>query len=149
MSDTRAESSGAPVTKLTSSGFAIVELLITLIIIGVAFGAFMITFTTIQNINKKALDINRANTLAFAKVQDYENQIFTSLPATTPTGTLQEVEDFSSSLPTTLASPRTGKVYVNSVSGSLKQVVVNIEFGGGSKRIIQYATFIQRNGMGR
>ncbi len=133
-----------------SSGFAIVELLITLIIIGVAFGAFTVTFTTIQNINKKALDVNQANSLAFAKVQEYENLNYASLPATTPTGSLQEIEDFGSSLPTTLQSPRVGKVYVNTVSGTLKQVVVNIEFGsGGDKRIIQYANFIQKNGLGR
>ena len=133
-----------------SSGFSVVELLITLIIIGTAFGAFMTTFTTIQNINKKALDINKASTLAFAKVQDYENLPYTSLPATSPAGTLVEVEDFGSSLPTTLESPRVGKVYINSVSGTLKHIVVTIEFGSGdTKRIIQYADMIQRNGIGR
>lgn len=132
------------------SGFAVVELLITLIIIGVAFGAFLITFTSIQNINKKALDINRANSVAFAKVQFYENMNYTSLPATTPTGTLQEVEDFSSSLSSTLEAPRVGKVYINTLSSTLKQVVVTIEFGSGAdKRIVQYADFIQRNGLGR
>jgi len=132
------------------SGFAIVELLITLIIIGVAYGAFMITFTTIQSINKKALDINKANTLAFAKVQEYENRNYTALPATAPTGTLQEVEDFSASLPTTLEAPRVGKVYINTNSSNLKQLVVTIEFGsGGAKRIVQYGDFIQKNGLGR
>lgn len=133
-----------------SRGFAVVELLITLIIIGVAFSAFMVTFTTIQNINKKALDISRANSVAFEKVQTYENMSYASLPATSPTGTLQEVEDFSSSLSNTLEAPRVGKVYINTLSASLKQVVVTIEFGSGaSKRVVQYADFIQRNGLGR
>ena len=133
-----------------SSGVAIIELLITLIIIGTAFGAFMVTFTTIQSINKKALDIARSNSIAFAKVEEYENKLFSNLPTTSPTGTLVEVEDFSSSLPATLEKPRSGKVYVNTVSGNLKQVVVNIQFGSGpSQRIIQYADFIQRNGLGR
>jgi Tfp pilus assembly protein PilE len=133
-----------------SQGFAVVELLITLVIIGVAFGAFLITFTSIQNINKKALDINRANTVAFEKVQTYENMNYTSLPATAPTGTLQEVEDFSSSLSATFEAPRVGKVYINTISSSLKQVVVTIEFGSGAdKRIVQYADFIQKNGLGR
>jgi len=133
-----------------SSGFAIVELLITLIIIGVAFGAFSVTFTTIQNINKKALDINKANTLAYSKLQEYENQQFTSLANTAPTGTLQQVEDFSSTLPTSFQKPRTGKAYINTLSGTLKEVVVTVEFGSGDdKRIVQYATFIQKNGLGR
>jgi prepilin-type N-terminal cleavage/methylation domain-containing protein len=132
------------------SGFAIVELLITLIIIGVAFGAFMVTFTTIQSINKKAQDISKANTLSFAKVQEYENKNYTTLPATAPIGTLQEVEDFSASLPTTMQSPRVGKVYINTISATLKQVVVTIEFGSGdTKRIVQYGDFIQRHGLGR
>ena len=133
-----------------SEGFAIVELLITLIIIGVAFGAFTVTFTTIQNINKKALDINKANTIAYSKLQEYENRLYTSLPATAPSGTLQQVEDFSTSLPTSFQSPRVGKAYVNTVSGSLKQIVVTVEFGNSDdKRIIQYATFVQKNGLGR
>jgi prepilin-type N-terminal cleavage/methylation domain-containing protein len=132
------------------SGFSIVELLITLVIIGITFGAFMVTFTTIQNINKKALDVAAANNVAFAKMQDYENQAFNTLPTTTPQGSLKMVEDFSSSLPTSLQSPRVGQVFVNTVSGSLKQVVVNVSFGsGGAQRQIQYANFIQSNGLGR
>lgn len=133
-----------------SAGIAIVELLITLIIIGTAFGAFMVTFTSIQNINKKAIDISRANNLAFSKVQEYENRLFDDIPTTPQPGSLIEVEDFSASLPTSMEAPREAKVYVNSVSGSLKQVVVDIRFGSGSgQRIIQYANFIQRNGVGR
>lgn len=132
------------------TGFSIVELLITLVIISTTFGAFMITFTTIQNINKKSIDINTANTIAFAKVQDYENRAFATIPTTSPTGSLQMVEDFSSSLPNTLETPRVGRVFVNTVSGNLKQVVVNITFGSGdSMRQIQYADFIHSNGLGR
>ncbi len=131
-------------------GFSIVELLITLVVIGVAFGAFLTTFTTIQNINKKTTDIQAANALAFAKIQEYENKNFTSLPATTPTGSLQQVENFSASLPSYLQSPRSGIVYVNTVSATLKQVVVDIKFGSGAtERQIQYANFVQKNGLGR
>lgn len=131
-------------------GFSIVELLITLIIIATAFGAFMVTYTTIQNINKKAVDVNKANALAFAKVQEYENKSFASLPNTTPTGSLQQVEDFSSTLPNSLESPRVGRVYINTLSGNLKQIVVTIQFGSGSaQRLIQYGDFIQRNGIGQ
>jgi prepilin-type N-terminal cleavage/methylation domain-containing protein len=135
---------------VNQTGFSLVELLITMLVIGVLFGAFLITFTSIQNINKKALDINTANTIAYAKVQEYENKDFTSLPNTTPTGSLVQVEDFSSSLPNSLESPRVATVSVNTMSTTLKQVVVNIQFGGGpSQRTIQYADFIQKNGLGR
>lgn len=131
-------------------GFSVLELLITLIVIGVVFGAFMTTFTSIQSINKKAIDVSGTNALAFAKVQEYENKDFSDIATTTPSGSLVEVEDFSSSLPTNLESPRTGKVYVNTMSPTLKQVVVDINFGSGpTQRIIQYATLIQKNGLGR
>lgn len=134
----------------TDGGFAVVELLITLIIIGVTFGAFTIAFTSIQTINKKATDVIDANQIAFSKVQEYENKSFANLQNTTPTGTLVEVENFSSSLPTRLESPRVGKVYVNTVSPTLKQVVVTIEFGNGaSTRRVQYGNFIQAQGIGR
>lgn len=133
-----------------SDGIAIIELLITLIIIGTAFGAFMATFTTIQNINKKAIDLSKANALAYAKVEEYENKNFNTLPTTTPTNSLVEVEDFSASLPTTMEKPRVGKVYVNTLSNSLRQVVVTITFGSGpSQRQVQYGNFIQKNGLGR
>lgn len=133
-----------------SSGFSIVELLITLIVIGIVFGAFMVTFTAIQSIHKKSTDMHAANTLAFAKVQQYENTSFNNLPNTTPQNSLQSVEDFSSSLPTYLASPRSGTVYINTVSPSLKQVIVNISYGSGSgQQTVQYANFIQKNGLGR
>ncbi len=133
-----------------SSGFSIVELLITLIVIGVVFGAFMVTFTSIQSINKKSTDMHAANTLAFAKAQQYENTAFNNLPNTTPQNSLQQVENFSSSLPSYLPSPRTATVHINTISPTLKQVVVNISYGsGGNQQIVQYANFIQKNGLGR
>ncbi len=132
------------------SGFSIVELLITLIIISMAFGAFMVAFTSIQGINKKALDINSANETAYSKLQEYENKTFATLPVTAPTGTLIEIEDFSSTLNTTLEKPRTAKVYVNTKSPTLKHVVVSIKFGNGAdQRIVEFSTLIQKNGLGQ
>lgn len=131
-------------------GFSIVELLITLIVISVAFGAFMVTFTSIQGINKIALDVNAANQAGYAKLQEYENKDFTNLPSTSPSGTLVQVEDFTSSLNTTIVGPRSGIVYVNSISPTLKQVVVSVKFGTGTaQRDIEFASLIQKNGLGR
>ncbi len=132
------------------TGFSIVELLITLIIIAVAFGAFMVTFTSIQGINKKSIDINNATESAYTKLQEYENKSFSTLPTTSPSGTLVQVEDFSSSVPAGLEKPYTALVYVNTQSPTLKQVVVSIKFGSGSgQRVIEFGTLIQKNGLGR
>ncbi len=136
--------------KKSGSGFATIELLVTLIVIGIVFSAFVTTFVAIQNINKKAGDVQTANALAFEKVQQYENTIYTSLTDTSPNGTLVEVEDFSTDLPQSLQPPRVGKVYINSVSPTLKHIVVSVKYGStGSEQDIQYATFIQRNGLGQ
>jgi len=134
----------------SSHGFTVVELLITLVVIGVLFTSFTTTFAGLENISKKGNDVTLASTQAFSKLQTYENLNYTSLPTTAPAGTLVEVEDFSGSLPTSLESPRVGKVYVNSSTSSMKQVLVRVTFGSGSsQRFIEYVTFIQKNGVGR
>lgn len=135
---------------MNNGGFSTVELLVTLIAISIIFGAFTTTFVTIQSINKQTSDVQQSNNVAFEKLQSYENTLFTSLPDTVPQGSLEEVEDFSTELPTTLPSPRVGKVYINTVSPTLKHVVVSVEYGpDATKQNFQYASFIQRNGLGQ
>jgi type II secretory pathway pseudopilin PulG len=134
--------------QMSSGGFTAVELLVILVMLATLFTTFTSSFNTIQTLNKRAKDINGANQLAFAKIQAYENTPFASLPSTSPSGTLVQVEDFSSTLPVTLTKPRSAIVYVNSVSSTLKQVVVNIQYDSGSSlHTIQYADFIQKNGL--
>ena len=134
----------------TQHGFTLIELLITLLVIGVVFLAFTTTYAGITNISKKGTDVASASQMAFAKLQEYENLNYNNLPATTPLGTLKQVEDFSVSLPSVLETPRSGIVYINTVSPTLKQVVVKVSFGSGAaQRYIEYDTFIQKHGVGR
>jgi prepilin-type N-terminal cleavage/methylation domain-containing protein len=131
-------------------GFTIIELLITLLVIGVVFLSFTTTYAGISNISKKGTDVATASQIAFAKLQEYENLNYNSLPTTTPAGSLQQVENFSGSLPAVLETPRSGLVYISTVSATLKQVIVKVTFGSGpSQRHIEYVTFIQKNGVGR
>jgi Tfp pilus assembly protein PilE len=133
---------------MNSKGFTAVELLIILVVLTIVFTSFSSSFSTIQTINKQASDVAVANQLAFAKVQQYENEPYSSLPATSPSGTLVQVEDFSSSLPAALQAPRTGLVYINSVSATLKQVVVKVQYGAAPhQHLLEYADFIQKNGI--
>lgn len=136
--------------KETNQGFTLIELLITLVVVGVVFLAFTTTYAGITNIAKKGTDVATASQLGFAKLQEYENLNYNNLPSTTPQGTLKQVEDFSNSLPPVLETPRSGLVYINTVSTTLKQVVVKVAFGSGvSQRYIEYDTFIQLHGVGR
>lgn len=133
-----------------SGGFSVIELLITLVVVGVVFTAFTTTFAGVENISKKATDVAAANQVVYAKLQEYENKNFTSLPSTSPSGTLQQVEDFSAALPSVLESPRSGLVYINTLSSTLKQIDIKATFGSGAtQRHIEYVSFIQKNGLGR
>lgn len=135
--------------KTAEEGFTVVELLVMLAVLVIIFTTFASSFSTIQTINKKASDVNIANQIAFAKVQEYENKPYSSLTNTTPQGSLVQVEDFTSSLPSTLQKPRSAIVYINTVSSSLKQVVVDVEYGDSTaqKHIVEYTDFIQKNGL--
>lgn len=138
------------IIKTRSSGFATVELLVTIIIIGLVLSAFITTYNTIQNINKKARDIQKSNIVAFEKLQKYENTDYSSLPNSSVNGAWDEIEDFSSEIPDTVDSPRVGKAYVSTSSNTLKQIGVQVEFGSGSsKQTITYVTYIQKHGVGR
>lgn len=131
-------------------GFSTVELLVTVVTIGIIFSAFITTFTTIQNINKKASDIQKANIIAFEKLQQYENTEFADLPNSSQDGVWEEIEDFSDEIPGSVQPPRVGKIYVNTSSPTLKQIGVEVEYGDtATKQKISYVTFIQASGVGR
>jgi prepilin-type N-terminal cleavage/methylation domain-containing protein len=138
--------------KQKQDGFSVVELLITLVVIGVIFGAFMTNFVTLQSIFKIGSDVQTANTTAFNKLQEYENKPFSALPTTNPYNTLVLVEDFTTSLPTKLpGNAKSGKVYISTYPGlTLKQIIVQVQYGTtDNPRKIEYADFIQRDGVGR
>lgn len=140
-----------------SLGFTVIELLITLIVVGVVFLSFTITYTGVQNITKKSTDIAVAGQIGFAKLQEYENLNFTTLqnaPYNTATGVLTKITtdsyNFTASLPSVLENPRSGEVWITTFSPTLKQVIVKVIFGSGpSQRYIEYDTFIQKSGVGR
>jgi competence protein ComGC len=140
-------------------GFTVVETLITLMVIGLSIGTFVQAFVSIKVISYKGLYVATANTLAYAKLQEYENKTFASIPVTaiTAPATITEQEDFTSTMPSNLPKPVSAKVYSTNLSNTLKQVYVRIKFGErqgstdctGQQRCIEYSTFIQLRGIGR
>jgi len=92
------------------------------------------------------------NAKAFAKIQEYENMQFDLIPRGV-IGNSYEVEDFSDELGTAadakIPNP-VGKVYVQSLSGSLLKVRVRVEYkNGAADKFIEYATYSQLGGVGR
>jgi hypothetical protein len=107
-----------------------------------------------SQLNTRTETLLAANSIAFAKIQEYENKTFDSIPADSST-TPYEIEDFSSDLTADSGGfirSGTAKVYSNFApnSGSLKKLNVVINFQYGNRlRTIEYATYIQLGGVGR
>ncbi len=144
---------------LTNRGFTIVEMIVTMMIMGVIIASFASAIVGIKVIFGRASSIASANTLAYAKLQEYENRTFASIPSTAITNpaTLTEQEDFTASLPASMPSPRSAKVFTSSQSTSLKLITVRIRFGTnvgnvnctGSERCVEYTSLVQQRGLGR
>lgn len=128
-------------------GFTIPELLSTLFVLSIAFFSFSTLYLTIRSVTERTSDFVLANSAAFAKMQEVENQSYSSIPV--GTSPEYEVEDFSTSLNSELLDS-VGKVRIQEISPTLKYVEVEVEFlNGDSRREIIYANYIQISGVGR
>jgi hypothetical protein len=98
--------------------------------------------TAVNTVNAATM-YSSANLASSGKLDEYRDLQFTDLPAMTPINTLQPHEDFTASLPDELPFPRSGVVFVSSISPNLKQVVSYVSYGSGSeKQVIQHTMFI-------
>lgn len=137
--------------KQAQGGFTILEAMIGLALAAVlAITAVSLTTLSTQIIGntKRYLLVN---SVAFAKMQEYENKTFDQIAVGTSPSF--EVEDFSDELSSstnpTIKNP-VAKVYSEPVSGSLRKIRIKIEYQNGpSTRFIEYATYIQLGGVGR
>lgn len=130
-----------------SRGFTIPELLATLFVLSIAFLSFSTLFLTIRSVTERTSDFVLANTVAFAKVQEIENQSFSSIPVGTSPDF--QVEDFSDDIDPDLLESE-GYVRIQEISPTLKYVEVEVEFlNGNSRREIIYGDYIQISGVGR
>jgi prepilin-type N-terminal cleavage/methylation domain-containing protein len=128
-------------------GFTIPELLATLFVLSIAFLSFSTLYLTIRSVTERTSDFVKANSEAFAKMQEYENQPFSLIPV--GTGPDYEVEDFSDDVDPELLEPE-AKVRSQTISPTLKYLEVEVEFlNGDSRREIIYASYIQISGVGR
>jgi type II secretory pathway pseudopilin PulG len=145
----RANSSPSTIYHLpsTQNGFTAVELLITLLLTATVITVVMRSYATISRLADRTTDLLAANSLAYQKLESYENSDFGDIPtadASTP------VEDFGNSLPASLAPPRQGKVYIVSQSATMKYLFVRITYRATTgDQIVEYGTLVQKSGVGR
>ncbi len=130
-------------------GFSIIELMVTLFVLGTVLTSVLSMFAQVDYITDRARELLLAHTSAFEKLQTYENKSFTSIiPGSS--GSSYQVEDFSASLPSNLTGPKTARVYVKSISPTLKRVDVQVAYQDRRvQRILNYTTMVQESGLGR
>jgi prepilin-type N-terminal cleavage/methylation domain-containing protein len=134
-------------------GFSLIELMLALVLCSVVLTVGFELLIIGRQINTRTETLLAANSVAFAKVQEYENKTFDSIAVGSPP--TYEVEDFSaqlSALSDGLIKSGTAKVYNQFApnSGSLMKLRVVIDFQYGSRtRKIEYGTYIQMGGVGR
>lgn len=135
-------------------GFSLVEIMMAIALSAVALGVGFSLLTLGSQVSARTESLLAANSVAFAKVQEYENKAFTSIPIGVSASSFL-VEDFSSSLPTLTGGKvrnGTAKVYTQYMPNSQSLIKMNvvIEFQYGSRmRKIEYGTYVQMGGVGR
>jgi len=136
------------------AGFSLIEIMLSLVLSSIVLMVGFQLLTLGSQLNTRTETLLAANSIAFAKIQEYENKTFDNIPASS-SATPYQIEDFSAQMITDsggFINSGTAKVYSNfePSSGSLKKLNVIIDFQYGSRtRKIEYATFIQMGGVGR
>lgn len=134
-------------------GFSLIELMLALVLCSVVLTVGFELLIIGRQINARTEALLAANSVAFAKIQEYENKTFDNI--TVGVAPTYEIEDFSTQLPALsdgFVKNGTAKVYNEFApnSGSLMKLRVVIDFQYGSRtRKIEYGTYIQMGGVGR
>ena len=140
--------------KKADKGFTIVEVLTTLFLIAVIVVVSSQLLITSTQASSRAQRYIIADSVAFAKIQEYENLAFEDIPIGNAASSFL-VEDFSSDIASSTGqeiNDASGFVFIEGFSGSLLRVEVQLIFPGtavGNDQLIEYATFIQIGGVGR
>jgi Tfp pilus assembly protein PilV len=124
------------------AGFTIVEIIITVVLIGLLVPALVSMITILGSINDRARDMSLIHALAENKVEGLRSINFTGLTNGTT--------DFTTELPATIATPRSAIYTISSTSASLKQVDVSISYNDHAQtRNLTYTTYIGELGVGQ
>ncbi|MEM6997531.1 MAG: type II secretion system protein [Patescibacteria group bacterium] len=101
--------------KQTEFGFTVIEVLASLVVIGIILSLTVTIITTSQSVNRRTAVNADASAAAFEKLQDYINTSYASIPVGSSTGSY-EVEDFTSEISGLNLVNAVAKVYVEPLS---------------------------------
>jgi prepilin-type N-terminal cleavage/methylation domain-containing protein len=123
------------------SGFTLVELIVTATLVAIFVVAVIQMFISIDNINRQSRNLALATQLAQRHMESYRNTGYASIP-------VSPVDDFTSQMPSNLASPRSATATITEVNDGLKRVDIAIYYNEGSKRKnVNISTLIAAQGI--
>jgi prepilin-type N-terminal cleavage/methylation domain-containing protein len=128
---------------IEQDGFTLVELLVTIVILGIALVGVASLFYTIQYTQRQAMYRDAANRAAQRQVEILRNSSYNSLAN-------GQVINFTSDLPARLPGNKSGVVDVSEPSAGVKRVDVTVTYyDSGKKREVSLTSFIGLIGITR
>jgi prepilin-type N-terminal cleavage/methylation domain-containing protein len=128
----------------SESGFTLIEVLVTSVVIAIATVAIVEVFISVDRLNRQSRNLADATQIAQQKIESYRNIAYSNIPAS---------ENFTSSLPATLAAPRSATASFHDLSPAipgLKQLDIVIYYTDGrARRDVQVTTMISQRGLSR
>jgi len=122
--------------KNKQAGFTVVELLTTIILVGMTTGWLSSLFISIQNIQHQTIYADMATRAAQREIETLRNDNYASL---TPGQTI----NFTSQLPSRLPSGSTGTVQVSQPATDLRRVDVTVSYkADGKQRSVTLSSLI-------
>lgn len=115
-------------TKIQNSnrGFTLVELLLTLVVLGIAISSIAELYYSTQSAQVQSQHLDLATRAARTEIESLRNNGYNSL---TPGDSI----NFSDKLPASLPSDKTGIVEVSQPSDGLRRVDVSVSYTDGPK----------------
>lgn len=122
-------------------GFTILELVITIALIGIIIPSVYLAINSLLIINKRSRNISLTNIAAENKVESLRSIGYNNIPTGNST--------FTNELPSELSKPNSATLNVINSNGK-KVIDINISFKDYNKqRLVQYKTIIGETGVGQ
>ena len=126
----------------SQNGFTIIELLVAITLFGLMIPALVSGINNLTILNNRAKDLALVSLLAENRTETLRSIGYNSISIGTT--------DFSSSLPNTLASPKSASYVVTNPSNGIKEIVITISYKDYNRTTTRsYKTIVSELGVGQ